>query len=168
MQKLRLTRRRRLNQFGSAFDRTDPQGLSPLSSLSFSPSAFHSRIAGMDHPGGVRRRTPAPDAGCVDRTRWLHRAAIRVRTPQERLPRHRRLAARHPEATLFEHRGPRKRPLPLPGVCPGRPHSCFSGPVLQMGSKLEITLVNTRITSSSFTSNRTSTSRCIRLYGSSA
>ena len=50
MQKLRLTRRRRLNLSGSAFDRTDPQGLSPLSSLSFSPSAFHSRIAGMDIP----------------------------------------------------------------------------------------------------------------------
>lgn len=38
-----------------------------------------------DHPGGVRRRTPAPDAGCVVRTRWLHEAAIRVRTPQEGL-----------------------------------------------------------------------------------
>lgn len=85
MQKLRLTHRRRLDQFSSAFDRTDPQGLSPLSSLSFSPSAFHSRIAEMDHPGDVRRRTPAPDAGCVERTRWLHEAAIRVRTPQEGL-----------------------------------------------------------------------------------
>lgn len=159
MQKLRLTHRRRRIQFGSAFDRTHPQGLSPLSSLSFSPSAFHSRIAEVIIP-----------VVCVAAHQLPTRAALYELDGCTKLPSgsepHRRDWALQPHSLRASR--PTEAAIATPKGLSRSPSFLFSGPVLLMGSKLGITLVYTRITSSSFTSNRTSTSRCIRLYGSSA